>query len=99
MPAPASDWNSSNQPSLYCECGPPWMYSATGFFLFGSKLYGFISHASIPSPPTDLYVKRSASAQPTSEFSLSLNEVNLVSLPVFTLVTKTSVGCVTSVET
>ena len=25
MPAPARFWNSSNQPSLYAECGPPWM--------------------------------------------------------------------------
>src|SRR6185503_3395753 len=31
-PAPARLWNSSNHPSLYSECGPPWMYSTTGYF-------------------------------------------------------------------
>src|ERR1019366_7773444 len=34
-PPPARLWNSSNQPSLYSECGPPWMYSTTGYFFPG----------------------------------------------------------------
>jgi hypothetical protein len=82
-PFAAKFWNIVLKPTLYMECGPPWISMSSGYLRDGSNLGGFTIHPCTRAPPDEVYQISSTSPRATFCSTSSFTRVSRVTSPGF----------------